>query len=148
VTLDSNTETFPLNQSIYLDFTHDTNIVAVLTAFGLTQFRGHLPPDRHPGAHNFTVSQMVPSGARLDIEVIKAPGTVKADRSGYVDGTSETKYVHLVLNVSFAASNHPIHIFSADNGLFSPSNERYPWAGVSPSATQVDWTAGANLMPF
>src|SRR5690349_12722495 len=37
-TLDSSTETFPLNQKIYLDFSHDTNIMSILTAFGFTQF--------------------------------------------------------------------------------------------------------------
>jgi hypothetical protein len=37
VTLDNNTATFPLNQRVYFDFTHDTNIIAALTAFGLKQ---------------------------------------------------------------------------------------------------------------
>lgn len=43
ITLDNNTITFPLNQSLYFDFSHDTNIAAVLTAFGLTQFASTLP---------------------------------------------------------------------------------------------------------
>lgn len=45
LTLDNNTTTFPLNQSLYFDFSHDTNIAAVLTAFNLTQFDQFLPPD-------------------------------------------------------------------------------------------------------
>ncbi|KUI67836.1 3-phytase A [Cytospora mali] len=101
-TLDSNTETFPLNQSLYLDFSHDTNIISVLAAMGLTQFQDDPPlsPKSYPGPHNFTVSHITPFGARLDMEVIRAPKPVKADRSGYVEdeGAGETKYIHFVMN--------------------------------------------------
>ncbi|KAH8762660.1 acid phosphatase [Diaporthe sp. PMI_573] len=102
-TLDSSTETFPLNQSLYLDFSHDTNIISVLAAMGLTQFQDDPPlsPKAYPGQHNFTVSHLTPFGARLDIEVIRAPKPVRADRTGYVEdeeGAGETKYVHFVLN--------------------------------------------------
>lgn len=105
-TLDSNLETFPLNQSLYLDFSHDTNIISILTSFGLTQFRDDPPlsPRVYPGKHNFTVSHLTPFGARLDIELIRAPKPVRADRggpdSGYVtDGEGgETSYIHFVLN--------------------------------------------------
>lgn len=97
VTLDNNTDTFPLNQSLYLDFSHDTNIISILTAFGLKQFSQLLLPTAHPGKHNFTVSHMTPFGARLDIEIIRTPKPLAADRSGY-HGGGETKYIHFVLN--------------------------------------------------
>lgn len=98
VTLDNNTETFPLNQSLYLDFSHDTNIVSILSAFGLRQFSQLLPNSTNPGSHNFTVSHITPFGARLDIEIIKTPKPLAADRSGYLQTGGETKYVHFVLN--------------------------------------------------
>lgn len=97
VTLDSSTETFPLNQSLYFDFSHDTNIISVLTAFGLRQFAEDLPTDKNPGKHEFTISHMAPFGARLDIEIIKAPKPLAPNRDGYLDG-KETKYIHFVLN--------------------------------------------------
>ncbi|KAK4231796.1 3-phytase A [Podospora fimiseda] len=97
-TLDGNTETFPLDQDLYLDFSHDTNIISILTAFGLRQFAGTLDPTKYPGPHNFTVSDLTPFGARLDIEIIEAPKPIKADRSGYEEGGDRTKYVHFVLN--------------------------------------------------
>lgn len=98
VTLDNNTVTFPLNQSLYLDFSHDTNIMSVLTAFGLRQFAGFLPPTGPPaGGRNFTVSHMTPFGGRLDMEVIRTPHPLAADRSAYLDG-GETRYMHFVLN--------------------------------------------------
>ena len=97
VTLDESTETFPLNQTLYFDFSHDTNIVSILTSFGLRQFADELPADRYPGEHDFTVSHITPFGARVDIEIIKAPKPVSPNRDGYLDG-KETKYIHFILN--------------------------------------------------
>lgn len=97
VTLDNNTETFPLNQSLYFDFSHDTNIVSVLTAFGLRQFAEELPATENPGDHYFNVAHVTPFGARLDIEIIKAPRPISPNRDGYLRG-GETKYIHFILN--------------------------------------------------
>ncbi|PHH75259.1 hypothetical protein CDD80_2505 [Ophiocordyceps camponoti-rufipedis] len=98
VTLDNNTETFPLNQTLYFDFSHDTTIVAALTAMGLVQFNETLPETGPPPEKGwFVVSNMVPFGARFDLEVIRTPRPVSAARDGYVEG-GETRYVHLVLN--------------------------------------------------
>lgn len=96
-TLDSSTETFPLNQSLYFDFSHDTNIIAVLTAFGLRQFAEDLPIKEFPGEHEFTVAHLTPFGARLDIEIIKTPQPLSPNRDGYLRG-GETKYIHFILN--------------------------------------------------
>jgi len=96
VTLDSSTETFPLNQSLYFDFSHDTNIMSILSAFGFTQFDQFLPSTEHIGAHNLVVSHLQPFGCRLDIEVIKTPQPLNADRT-YASG-GETTYIHFILN--------------------------------------------------
>ncbi|KAK5990688.1 3-phytase A [Cladobotryum mycophilum] len=96
-TLDSNPETFPLNQSLYFDFSHDTNIVSILTAFGLRQFADPLPNTHYPGDHWFNIGHLTPFGARLDIEIIKTPKPLSPNRTGYLRG-DETKYVHFVLN--------------------------------------------------
>ena len=96
VTLDSSTETFPLNQSLYFDFSHDTNIASILTAFGLTMFAEELPADKYPGDHFWNIAHVTPFGARLDIEIIKTPHPV-GPRRAYIDG-GETKYIHFVLN--------------------------------------------------
>ncbi|KKF94256.1 3-phytase A [Ceratocystis platani] len=102
-TMDSSLITFPLNQSLYLDFSHDSNIISVLAAFGLRQFAEPLDPAVNPGHHNFSVAQLTPFGARLDIELIETPHPMAADRSGYIDkdskgGGNVTRYVHFVLN--------------------------------------------------
>ena len=97
VTLDSNTDTFPLNQSLYLDFSHDTNMISVLAAFGLRQFAQFLDPAHHPGPHNFTAAHLTPFGARFDIEIIRTPLPLSPNRDEYQEG-KETKYVHFMVN--------------------------------------------------
>ncbi|KAI9741394.1 MAG: hypothetical protein M1834_003111 [Cirrosporium novae-zelandiae] len=100
VTLDNNTVTFPLDQSLYFDFSHDTNIDSVLTAFGLTQFSQYLPLTGPPENQQMVVSHRTPFGARLDIEIIKAPQPVSESRSAsspYISGNATT-YVHFILN--------------------------------------------------
>ncbi|PHH90290.1 hypothetical protein CDD83_4058 [Cordyceps sp. RAO-2017] len=132
VTLDSSTETFPLNQSLYLDFSHDTNIVSILTALGLRQFADELPATRHPGPHNFTVAHLTPFGARLDLELIGAPQPVSPNRDGYLRGPP-TRYVHLVLNqrtVPLGASLPECDAARRDGwcelGAFLAAQERMP----------------------
>lgn len=70
--------------------------MAILTAFGLTQFSTFLPDTSYPGPHNLTVSHLEPFGARLDIEVIKTPSPLNANRT-YVAGNATT-YVHFIMN--------------------------------------------------
>ena len=104
ITLDSMNSTFPLNQTLYFDFSHDTNIAAILTAFGLTQFAPLLPEKGPiPSNRSLNVAHLQPFGARLDIEIIKAPHPVSASRANssnvYTDTTGpETTYIHFILN--------------------------------------------------
>ena len=95
-TLDNNTATFPLNQSLYFDFSHDTNIMSILTAFGFRQFNEFLPSTGHAGPHNLTVSHLEPFAARLDIELVQTPSPLSEDRT-YIEG-DKTTYIHFVLN--------------------------------------------------
>ena len=102
ITLDNNTVTFPLNQTLYFDFSHDTNIAAVLTAFGLKQFAPLLPANGPiPSDQQLIVSHLQPFGARLDIEIISAPKPVSASRKNNWNEYSEggpTKYIHFIIN--------------------------------------------------
>ncbi|KAK5741631.1 hypothetical protein LTR17_003837 [Elasticomyces elasticus] len=100
VTLDNNTVTFPLDQSLNFFFSHDTNIMAILTAFGFTQFAPVLPDTYMPANHSLIVSHMEPFGARLDMEVIQTPSPLNGSRC---DGTQylagpPTTYIHFILN--------------------------------------------------
>jgi Histidine phosphatase superfamily (branch 2) len=103
-TLDSMESTFPLDQQLYFDFSHDTNIVNILTALGIRQFAQYLSPISPPASHPFVVSHIVPFAARLNIEIIESPGPVPADRNLTTDSSSSvragepTSYVHFILN--------------------------------------------------
>ncbi|KAF2103962.1 phosphoglycerate mutase-like protein [Rhizodiscina lignyota] len=98
-TLDGMSSTFPLNQSLYFDFSHDTNIMGILTAFGITQFQPFLSAQAITPGRWLQVSHLEPFGARLDIEIIKTPRPVPADRAAdYADSGDPTTYVHFVLN--------------------------------------------------
>lgn len=100
VTLDNNNITFPVDQNINLDFSHDANIISILVAFGLTQFAEYLPTSHIKEDREFVMSYLEPFAGRLDIEIIKAPAPVNPDRSDkkvYLDGRP-TSYVHFILN--------------------------------------------------
>jgi Histidine phosphatase superfamily (branch 2) len=102
-TLDNNTVTFPTNQALNFDFSHDTNIMSILTAFGFTQFAAFLPATQVV-SRDLIVSHLEPFGARLDIEIINAPQPVSPSRTGtgagsspYISGPA-TQYIHFILN--------------------------------------------------
>lgn len=62
LTLDANPVTFPLDQNIYVDATHDTVLTAVLVALNLTSLAqsGPLPTDRRLEPRSFTSTHIVP----------------------------------------------------------------------------------------
>lgn len=107
VTLDGMPTTFPLNQTLYFDFSHDTNIASIITALGFTQFAGFLPATGPPANYTPLVSRLTPFGARMDIEIITAPQPVAANRcfdcsssnsTGCYEQGSTTKYVHVLIS--------------------------------------------------
>jgi len=71
--------------------------MSIITSLGFTQFSQFLPANHHPGAHNLTVSQVTPFGARLDIEVIRTPQPVLSNQEYDANG-KETKYLRFKLN--------------------------------------------------
>lgn len=93
--------TFPTNQKLNFDFTHEVNLFSVLTAFSMKQFSPLLPAKSYKADRQLIVSSMVPFGCRLDIELIDTPQPVDGDRpssgSPYTSG-GPTTYIHFVLN--------------------------------------------------
>ncbi|KAJ9602984.1 hypothetical protein H2200_012279 [Cladophialophora chaetospira] len=105
-TMVNSTATFPLNQTMYLDFSHDTNIMSIITAFGLKQFAQPLPPTGPPADQQLIVSHTTPFAARMVWEIIHAPQPVKATRptsanaaaSDYYTNGTATTYIHLTIS--------------------------------------------------
>ncbi|KAF2677568.1 phosphoglycerate mutase-like protein [Lentithecium fluviatile CBS 122367] len=105
-TLTNNTDTFPTQQNLNLDFSHDANIISILTAFGLTQFADYLPTTSILHNRSFILSYLEPFAGRLDIEIIQTPKPVNPRRAttsntgdnGLYLGGGPTKYVRFLLN--------------------------------------------------
>lgn len=70
VTFTNSEDKFPLDQTIYLDMSHDSVIVSVLTALGLDFMNEHLSSTKILAPRQFIISRITPFGARLYVEVI------------------------------------------------------------------------------
>jgi Histidine phosphatase superfamily (branch 2) len=110
-TLDDNSNSFPLDEKIYVDFSHDDIIISVLTAMSLDYLKQPpsltaFPPD--PNRH-FVLSHLTPFGARLVTEVVGCgsadPTPVPNHRTqyyptqyGYNPSNASNKFIRLRLN--------------------------------------------------
>ena len=70
-TLDGSPRTFPLNRTIYADFSHDNLMVAVFSAMGLFKQPSHLDPTTPDPSRTWIASQLVPFSTRLVVERIQ-----------------------------------------------------------------------------
>lgn len=70
-TLDKNPTYFPVNQTLYADFSHDSVMVSILTAFNFTQFSTPLGSGSIVTKRGFRASDVVPFGARVVFEVLE-----------------------------------------------------------------------------
>jgi hypothetical protein len=87
-TLDSNPITFPLNQSIYADFTHEISLLNVLAALNLTSLSPTAPNATYPEAdgHVFSASKVVPMATNWVAQVLEC------------SGQASTKQIRFLLN--------------------------------------------------
>ncbi|KZS87509.1 phosphoglycerate mutase-like protein [Sistotremastrum niveocremeum HHB9708] len=77
-TLDASPLTFPLNRTIYVDFSHDNQMIAIYAAMGLfrqTKFLNTTYPDLDP-KRTWITSKLVPFGARMAVERLECSGPV------------------------------------------------------------------------
>ncbi|KAG1908216.1 histidine phosphatase superfamily [Suillus fuscotomentosus] len=74
-TLNSNNITFPLNQPIYVDATHDTVISSIVTTLNFTSLAatGPLPTDHIPPHRSYIASQIAPFSSQLVAQVLSCP---------------------------------------------------------------------------
>lgn len=73
LTLDSNSTTFPLTQSIYADAAHEVSIMDAMVALNLTALTGaSFPPTNKVGRdHTYVASRIVPFGTQLQVQVLQ-----------------------------------------------------------------------------
>ena len=69
-TLDNNPTTFPLNQALYVDATHEVVVLNIITALNLTSFAagGPLPSDHIPKDRTFYSSKLAPFGTNMQFQ--------------------------------------------------------------------------------
>ncbi|KAH9836116.1 histidine phosphatase superfamily [Rhodofomes roseus] len=91
-TLDGNNITFPLDQPIYMDATHDTNIASIAVAMNFTSMvaSGPLPVDYIPEDLSYNTQHIAPFAAHLVGQVMTCP--VKHSTS------DSEKYIRWLLN--------------------------------------------------
>lgn len=86
-TLDSNPATFPLNQSIYADATHEVVVLDTLTALNLTAIFASGPPPltgRPVQQNSFVASQVVPFATHLVIQVLECPQMTPTKQARFI----------------------------------------------------------------
>jgi len=66
---------FPLHDSLYIDFTHDTMFALLLPTLNLTSFAesGDLPSDHIPKRRSFISSKFCPFATNLQFQVLSCP---------------------------------------------------------------------------
>ncbi|KAJ3775329.1 phosphoglycerate mutase-like protein [Lentinula raphanica] len=71
-TLDENQYTFPVDQSLYVDATHEVVVLNVLTALNLSTLAqsGPLPYTHIPENHSFKVSQLAPFATNVQFQLL------------------------------------------------------------------------------
>jgi hypothetical protein len=110
-TLDGDATTFPTNQPLYADFSHDDIITSVLTAMSLDYIRDppsltQFPPNPH---RHFILSHLTPFGARLITETIgcslsdlapveKSRVSYTLGQYGYSASNATHKFIRMRLN--------------------------------------------------
>ncbi|PFH52488.1 hypothetical protein AMATHDRAFT_173590 [Amanita thiersii Skay4041] len=72
-TLDDNPTTFPLNDSLYVDATHEVVVLNIITALNLTSFAstGPLPATHIPPNRSFRVSELAPFATNIQFQLLE-----------------------------------------------------------------------------
>ncbi|KAL9572725.1 hypothetical protein ACKAV7_003124 [Fusarium commune] len=77
-TLDGNPETFPLDRTLYADFSHDNTMVSIFSAMGLYNSTSKLPKHHIVPAiraHGYSSAWVVPFAARMYVEKLECGAT-------------------------------------------------------------------------
>lgn len=104
-TLDGSPITFPLDRTIYADFSHDNLMVAVYAAMGLFKQTTHLDPTKPNRDRSWIASRLVPFSSRMVLERMQcrsrpqhlARSSMLGSRSKVEEGEGEM-YVRVLVN--------------------------------------------------
>ncbi|KAF9522115.1 phytase [Crepidotus variabilis] len=104
-TLDASPLTFPLNQTLYADFSHDNQMIAIYAAMGLFRQRKNrdLDPTRPDPERTWIASRLTPFSARMVTERLECDGHSSWKNDGGLEGSITSKkrsgeYVRIFVN--------------------------------------------------
>ena len=100
-TLDGSHETFPLNRTIYADFSHDNTMAAIYAAIGLFKQRQDLNPTHPDPSRIWVASELVSFAARMVTERIEC------------DFEPDKEFVRIVVNDAL----QPLEFCGGKDGL-------------------------------
>ncbi|KAF9511712.1 hypothetical protein BS47DRAFT_1486754 [Hydnum rufescens UP504] len=81
-TLDGSHATFPLDRTLYVDFSHDNQITAIVSAMGLHKPGEDLPTSHPVKDSPWVYSRIAPFAGRLVVEKYSCPGSVLSTGDG------------------------------------------------------------------
>lgn len=96
-TLDGSPRTFPLDRTIYADFSHDNLMVAVFSAMGLFKQPSDLDPTKLNPSRTWIASELVPFSSRMVVERMQCHDYSSSSVRRRVRGQEET-YVRVLVN--------------------------------------------------
>lgn len=94
-TLDSSPATFPLNRTLYADFSHDNTMVTIYAALGLFEQLHPLDPHLPDPERAWVLSRMVPFAGRMVTEKLQCLTSTRPGRSA---GMSMAQYVRILVD--------------------------------------------------
>ena len=114
-TLDASPETFPLNRTIYADFSHDNQMIAIFAAMGLFRQLAVEPLNlqKPDDGRIWRVGEMVPFSGRMVVERLECSHALE-------DGESKN---HAAVRILVNDRVQPLEFCGADNsGICSLSS--------------------------
>ncbi|KAL4071828.1 histidine phosphatase superfamily [Scleroderma yunnanense] len=91
-------ETWPLNDALYVDATHEVVVLNVITALNLTTLAatGPLPADHIPANRSFRSSDLAPFATNMQFQLLSCPAHVNSPSSNVP--VSDPTHIRIVIN--------------------------------------------------
>ncbi|PPQ92757.1 hypothetical protein CVT25_003866 [Psilocybe cyanescens] len=96
-TLDASPVTFPLNRTLYADFSHDNQMIAIYAALGLFNQTTALDPRAPDATRTWITSRLTPFSARMVTERLSCTGAGVGPGRGQGEGQGQT-FVRILVN--------------------------------------------------
>ncbi|KAF8328232.1 acid phosphatase [Cantharellus anzutake] len=94
-TLDSSSDTFPLDRNLYVDFSHDNTMVAIVSAMGIHKPQKHLSTHKRQQNSAWVISRIAPFAARLVVEKYSCTTTTASGSDEWVRVLSDDAVMNL-----------------------------------------------------